>query len=215
MEAVLDLLLAAVSSPWFYLLVFAVAAFDGFFPPVPSEATVITAAAIGATAGAPHPVLLGLAAAGGAVAGDNLTYTIGRTIGTERFTWMRGRRARATVDWARRGLTRRGAVLILIARYIPMGRIAVNLTAGATGYPWRRFLPLTVLAGVTWAAYTVAIGSLAGHWIETNPLLGAAVGITLALILGLLIDHLATRWQRRTAREQKATAQDCVPSASR
>lgn len=205
-DLALDLLLTAVASPWFYLVIIGVSALNGVFPPIPSEATVMAAAAIGATASAPHPVLLGAAAAAGAIVGDNLTYAVGRSIGTDRFRWMRGRSGRAAVARAQSGLSRRGALLILIARYIPLGRIAVNLTAGATGYPRRRFLPLTVLAGTTWAAYCVSIGSLAGHWIEDNPLLGAAAGVALAIALGLLTDTVARRVQRRREAGSDASA---------
>ena len=63
---------------WVPLVVLGLAAFDGFFPPVPSESVVIGLAAIGASTGEPDLWLLGLAAAVGAFCGDNLTYTLGR-----------------------------------------------------------------------------------------------------------------------------------------
>src|SRR5690606_9201928 len=135
----LDALLELAGSAWIYPVAAVFAVLDGIFPPVPSETVIVGAAAVGAATGAPHLVLLGACAALGAFAGDNATYWIGRAIGTDRFRWMRGARARRTVDWARRGLDRRGASLILVARYIPVGRVAVNLTAGATRYPLARF----------------------------------------------------------------------------
>ena len=82
-------------------------------------------------------------------------------------------------------LERRGALVVLTARYVPLGRVAVNLTAGATGFPPRRFLGLAALAAATWAVWSVAVGALAGHWLHGNPLLGSAAGIALALVLGL------------------------------
>jgi membrane protein DedA with SNARE-associated domain len=113
---------------------------------------------------------------------------------------MRTRRAAATIAWAQRSLERRGASLILIARYIPVGRVAVNITAGATGYPRRRFLPLAALAAVAWAVYSVAIGVLAGHWLGENPLLGVAVGVAIAVLLGLIVDRLIALRRRRISR---------------
>lgn len=42
MDALTGVLDTAVTSPWFYLALFVVAALDGFFPVVPSESMVIT-----------------------------------------------------------------------------------------------------------------------------------------------------------------------------
>ena len=87
----------------------------------------------------------------------------------------------------------RGGLVILVARYVPVGRLAVGLTAGATDYPPRRFYPFAVLAATTWAAWTVGIGALAGRWFSDHALLGAGAGIVLALALGVLADHVARR----------------------
>jgi membrane protein DedA with SNARE-associated domain len=204
MTSVLDLLngalVDAVASPWILLIVFAVCVVDGLFPPVPSETVVVAAAVLGISTGALQPWIVVLLAAAGAFAGDALTYAIGRAIGVRRFRWMRTRRAAATIAWAQRSLERRGASLILIARYIPVGRVAVNITAGATGYPRRRFLPLAALAAVAWAVYSVAIGVLAGHWLGENPLLGVAVGVAIAVLLGLIVDRLIALRRRRISR---------------
>lgn len=196
MDALLDALLATITSPWIPLIAFAIAALDGLFPPLPSETVVVAAAAVGAATGSPNPWLIALAAALGAFAGDNLTYAIGRAIGTERFRWMRGPRARTAIAWAQRGLERRAASLILIARYIPVGRVAVNVTAGAIGFPRRRFVPLALLAALVWAAYSVGIGALAGRIFAHNPLLASAVGAVVAIALGLAADRVIA-WRRR------------------
>lgn len=197
MDLLTDFLLATVSSPFVYLVVFAIVVIDGFFPPVPSESIVVVAAAVGVSTGAPNPVVIVVLAAIGAAVGDNIAYWLGRTVGTTRFRWMRHARAVSALDWAGRGLSRSAASMLLVARYIPVGRIAVNMTAGATGFPHRRFWPLTVLAGTCWAVYSVLIGVLAGHWVKEQPLLGAAIGVVIALGLGLVIDRVTTAIARR------------------
>ncbi|WP_120339054.1 DedA family protein [Cryobacterium soli] len=201
MDLLTDFLLAAVSSPWVYLVVFAVVVIDGFFPPVPSESIVVVAAALGVSAGTPNPVVIVVLAAVGAAVGDNIAYWLGRRIGVDRFRWMRGRRTAAALDRAGRGLARRPASLLLVARYIPVGRVAVNMTAGATGLPHRRFWPLTVLAGACWAVYSVLIGVLAGNAFRDQPMLGATIGVVLALCLGVLVDRVAAMiaHRRRTS----------------
>ncbi len=195
MDALLDALLVTISSPWIPLIVFAIAALDGLLPPLPSETVVVAAAAVGAATGTPNPWVIGVAAALGAFAGDTLTYALGRAIGTDRFAWMRTARAEAAAGWARRGLERRAASLILIARYIPVGRVAVNLTAGAVSFPIRRFVPLALLAAVVWAAYSVGVGALFGRLFEDDPLVGSAVGVVVAITLGLLVDRVIA-WRR-------------------
>jgi membrane protein DedA with SNARE-associated domain len=177
---------------WVPLVVLGLAAFDGFFPPLPSESVVIGLAAIGASTGQPNLLLLGLAAAVGAFIGDNLTYVLGRHSPLRPFAARHPHVERA-LDRAARELDRRSAFAILAARYVPIGRIAVNLTAGAVEFPQRRFAGLNALAAVTWAAYSMAIGTLAGHWIEGTPLLGALIGIVIALALGFAVDTVLQR----------------------
>ena len=201
MDIINELILQAAASPWLYLVMFATAVVDGFFPPVPSETVLVAAAAVAVSSGSTDIVLLCVVAAIGATIGDNIAYAIGRSVGTTRFSWMRRPRVAAAFDLAGRALTRGGAGLILGARYIPVGRVAVNMSAGALGYPWRRFLPLSAIAGATWAVYSAGIGILAGHWLEDQPLLSAVFGIAFALVIGFAIDRVAAIRRRRRARE--------------
>ena len=102
---------------------------------------------------------------------------------------MRRPRGAKAFAWAGKELEKRGAILIFTARYIPVGRIAVNFTAGATWFPWRRFVLLDGIAVVTWAGYSVAVGTFAGRWVHDNPLLGVGIAITFAVVIGFVVDH--------------------------
>ncbi|MBV7708014.1 DedA family protein [Nocardia nova] len=135
MNQLQDLVTGAAGSPWVYFALLGVCIVDAFFPPVPSESVIAALAAIGSSTGKPSVWLLILAAAVGAIIGDNLAYTIGRAIGTDRFAWMRKPKIRRAFDWARGMLDKRAALLVITGRYIPVGRIAVNMTAGATRIP--------------------------------------------------------------------------------
>lgn len=200
MESLTDVILSLVQSPWMYATIFAVRVIDGFFPPVPSETIVIAAAAAGAATGE-SAMLFGaiIAAAAGAIVGDNIAFAIGRRLGLDRWRWMRRDSARRAVRWAREGLNRRATVLILTARYIPVGRVAVNVTAGATGLPRRRFFGLSVLAGLSWALYSVGIGLFAGSWLSGDPLLAALLGIAVAVTIGVVIDRITSSLTARRA----------------
>lgn len=198
MDIINEFILQAAASPWLLLVMFGVAVIDGFFPPVPSETVLVAAAAVAGSAGDLAAVIpLCAVAAIGAIVGDNIAYGIGRAVGTTRFGWMRGPRSSAAFARAQRTLEQRGAPLVLGARYIPIGRVAVNMSAGALRYPWRRFLPLSGVGGAAWSMYSAGLGLLAGHWLEDRPLLGAALGVAFALAAGLVIDRVAAARRRR------------------
>ncbi|WP_432511843.1 DedA family protein [Kineococcus sp. SYSU DK001] len=179
-------------APWVLAVVLCLSALDAFVPPLPSESIVIGLSAIAADTGHPDRWALFACAAAGAFAGDNLTYAMGRHSPLR--GWVAGHpRLERAFTRAARELDRRGAFAVLAARYVPIGRTAVNLTAGAVRFPRARFVPLSAVAALTWAAYSVAIGSLAGHWVESTPLVGAALGIVIALALGFVVDLVLNR----------------------
>lgn len=194
----------AIASPWLYVVLFAVTVIDGFFPPIPSETVLVAAAAVAASTGDGNLLLLGAVAALGATIGDNVAFLIGRKLGTTRFAWMRRPRVAATFAYAQDALDRRSATLILGARYIPVGRVAVNMSAGALRFPWRRFLPVSIVAGTTWSAFSIAVGLLAGSWITDQPLLSAGLGVALALVIGVVVDRIAAVRRRRATAPQLA-----------
>ncbi|MGW9413177.1 DedA family protein [Arthrobacter cupressi] len=193
MQAINDFILAAAGQPWVLFLVLACCLIDGFFPPIPSESVVVGLAAVAATAGVPNPWLLIVVAAIGAFSGDNIAYLIGRRMGTRRWRWMRTQRMQGAFRWAGRELRRRAASLILVARFIPVGRVAVNLTAGATHFRHGEFISLTAVSAVLWAGYSVAIGVFFGQWFEHNHLLGAVIAIVAAVILGVIVDRIISK----------------------
>lgn len=172
------------------VLVWLGAALDGFLPPVPSESLVVGLAAVAATdGGGPSWLLLAAVAATGAVAGDNVGYAVGRRAGPAAAATL-GRRRAAALAWATDQLARRGTVLVLAARYVPFGRTAVNVAAGVTGFPHRRFFLLTLASGTSWAAYCVGFGTLVGLGLPGQPVLAAVVGMALAALAGLVVDRL-------------------------
>ncbi|MGL3806803.1 DedA family protein [Paeniglutamicibacter sp. R2-26] len=199
MDALSAFILSAAGHPLSYLMIFLFCAIDGFFPPVPSESLVVALASLIPSRGMPNPWLLGLMAGMGAFVGDNVAYLIGRAIGTDRFAWMRRKRLQHAFAWAGYELRLRPVSLILVARFVPIGRVAVNLVAGATGYPHRNFLVLTCFSSVGWAAYSVLIGMLAGQWFQEYHLLGMVVAVIVALALGIAIDRVVARISGNTS----------------
>jgi membrane-associated protein len=193
----------ATASEWVYLLVLLIAALDAVFPLVPSEATVIAAAALAGTGELVLAFVL-IAGASGAVIGDNIAYALGRAgqglllrrlLGSPRW----GRR----VGRAEEQLRQRGGTIIAVSRFVPAGRTATMLAAGILGLRWRRFIRYDVLAGVLWATYASAVGWIGGRTLADRPLHGLLLAFAVAAALVLAIEA-GRRWARRT-RETLAT----------
>jgi membrane protein DedA with SNARE-associated domain len=208
-------LLALVDSVWALPTLFATTAGDGFFPPIPGE-TVIVMLAVGAQSGGGVAWgLVLLVAALGAWCGDQLAYALGRAVGTRALPVLRGPRGRRAVAWATRSLDRRGASVVLGARFVPVGRTAVNVTAGAVGFSRRRFMALSAVASVAWATYSVLIGTLAAAWVGDSPLLAVVVGVVGGILFGVLVDtvvRLRASRRERTGAVVSAAAPAAVPS---
>lgn len=210
LDALTTLLEAGAAAPWVLGVVLLIAVGDALVPPLPSEGVVVALAAVAVAGEGPHLALLALAAAAGAFLGDTLTFVVGRRFGPQRLARITRPGVRRILERASGTLDRRGALVVLTARYVPLGRVAVNLTAGATGFAPRRFVGLAALAAATWAIWSVGIGALAGHWLHGNPLLGSALGVALALGLGLAVDRVARRltgWGRMPARPASVVAE--------
>jgi membrane protein DedA with SNARE-associated domain len=172
------------STPWVYLLLFAIAAVDGFLPLVPAETLIITLGAWTAATGEPHLALIVLTAALGAFTGDHISYVIGRRAGGRVFHRLRPQsRARRLYDRIGDLLERRGGLALIVARYIPGGRTAATLTTGATSYPRPRFTRYVAIAAASWAAYATLLGYLGGAAFRDEPLKGVALGLALAIII--------------------------------
>lgn len=196
-------LLDAAGQAWLYPVLLAFFVVDGFATILPSETAIVALAALSAQSGQPNLWALGATALVGAIIGDNLAYLFGRTVGTERWKWMRRPRIHRAFEWARAELDKRGATLIFTARYIPWGRVAVNYIAGQTRFSHARFILFDAFACATWVAYSIGIGLFAGQWVEDNPLLGILVAIVFAVVVGFLVDRGLRLWERRHHHQER------------
>jgi membrane protein DedA with SNARE-associated domain len=186
-------------SAWLLPALFGLVVLDAFLVIVPSEVSVVALGALWAATGSPPILAVAAVAAVGAIVGDTACFWIGRRVGTDRWRWQRGRRMAAAIERVSGVIRARTATLVFTARYIPFARIAVNLTAGASGVPYRGFLPLSAAAGATWAAWNLAVGALGGTLLGEQPVLAVVVSIIVAMGVGVLIDVIVSRRARRRA----------------
>ncbi|MFJ6482176.1 MULTISPECIES: DedA family protein [unclassified Streptomyces] len=191
------------ASPWIYALVAVSIVLDVFLPVLPSGVLVITAAAAAAAAGAAGPVpvpaqvpdilLLLVIATTASVLGDMAAYRLGRR-GGARLDRAIARSRRLTRAHERLGtaLARGGGALVVIARFAPAGRSVVSLGAGKTQRKVAEFLPWSVLAGMAWAGYSVALGYFGTQWLGTQ-WLGTALSVVALFAAGALAAFLVRR----------------------
>lgn len=186
-----------VASDWSYLVIFAVAALDAFFPVVPSETVAITGGVL-AGSGDLNLLLVIVAASVGAILGDNISYGLGSWLGERTVkNVFKGERSRKAFLWAEHQLEERGTYLIVIARFIPGGRTATTFAAGyIKTFPYRRFLPADILAGAIWGTYTGCLGYFGGKTFEEQPWKGLVLAFVIAIAIagGIeLVRHLRQR----------------------
>jgi membrane protein DedA with SNARE-associated domain len=174
---------------------------------------VLFAALLVGSAGAPLPSSLLLVAAGsfvdqgemelwhvlalaaaGAILGDQIGYSIGRW-GGRKLTRRLGRfvGGEKKVEEAEEWLKRREGAGVFLSRWLltPLGPV-VNVTAGATRYPWPRFLLYDALGEALWVALYVLLGKFFSDRVQAlSDLLGdftwAVLGLVAAAALGALL----------------------------
>jgi hypothetical protein len=67
-----------------------------------------------------------------------------------------------------------------------------------------------------WASYSVGIGLFVGPWFEENHVLGAAIAVVCAIVLGIAVDFVSSRLRGRTPEEaMPAEPLPSVPPAER
>ena len=189
------------SSPWFYLIIFAIAVLDSVLPIVPSETLVIIG---GVSAGLGNlwiPLVIVVAAAG-AFIGDNLSYFIGR----EASDWVTRRQTRTDKGAARMAkiveqVHERGGLLLITARFIPGGRTALTLSCGVTKQPRRWFIGWAAVAAVIWGNYAALLGFIGGKSFEDNHTLAFIIAFISAFSITLVIELV--RWLLKRTRYRK------------
>lgn len=183
------------ASPWLILAVFALCLLDGVFPPFPAESIVISVTVVAVAGDLPmfYLVLLLIASIIGAICGDNISYAIGTKIPIERLRIFQAGRGERALRKIRRQMARRGTLVIMTGRFIPGGRVAVNMTSGAVDYPRFRFVIVDAIAATVWATYLVGMGIAAANIIADHPLLAVTIGVAGGVVVGFAVDKVLHR----------------------
>jgi membrane-associated protein len=176
------------ASPLTYAVVLLIVGADALLPFLQAEAVVITAAVLAGEHRLVIWLVVGAAAVGG-FAGDNASYLVGRRFGPRviRRFFGRGKR-KQRLKRAEQGIRRQGGLVIIVARFIPIGRTATTLAAGTLGMTWPRFAVADAVAAAMWATYASLLGYLGGSTFEHSLWKPLVFALGIAGALGLLAD---------------------------
>jgi membrane protein DedA with SNARE-associated domain len=188
-------LLGQAQGGWAYVAVFVLVFGDAICALLPGETTLNTAATLAAQ-GALELWSVVLAGALGAIVGDSSVFWIARA-GSRRFA--------AQVDQVREDTRVQGVLsfmgtsaplLLVLGRYVPGLRLAVNVTMGASPIAYRRFLLWSSVGGTLWSVYTCVLAYLVATALSGFPL--ASIVISGAITtLALTAVYVAVRRRRR------------------
>lgn len=184
---------AVVHSAWLLPALMLMIAVDGPVPMLPSETLLMTAAAVAFTEG-DGPLLVGLFAAAvvGSVAGDLLTYGLGRS--SNRI--VAGSSTGSCSAWVRRHLLDRPGPVLVGARFVPGGRLVSTAAAGRFGLALRRFVPWSLASASAWAAYMLVVGRVLEPMTGGDPVL-CVLGAAVLAVLTAAVFAVGRRLVRR------------------
>ena len=192
-----------------YLAVFMVIGLESMGLPLPGEATLISAAVFAATRGGLSLPLIIVAAAAGAIVGDNIGFLIGRRFGLPLLIRYGGHvgLGQGRLKLGQYLFGRYGGPIVFFGRFIAVLRALAAVLAGANRYPWRKFLLFNAAGGILWATLygcaAYAVGSQI-HRVE------GPVG----LVAGIVVLALAVptwRFLRRHEARLTAEAEAAMP----
>jgi membrane-associated protein len=125
-----------------------------------------------------------------AVAGPMVGYEIGRRMGDRLFRARALRRMPGGPERARAVLRDRGALAVLLGRFVAFVRAVMPAAAGAVQVPYRTFLLYNVVGGIVWGVGYCLVGYLAGSAysaVETRVGTGLAVAVAVVVVAAVAV----------------------------
>lgn len=156
--------LATLLSTYGYVAVLVLVAAESSGIPVPGETMLLTAAVYAATTNRLSIVGVFVAAAAGAIIGDNIGFWVGREGG---YRLLRGIGNRTKLDQRKLKLAQylflvHGGKVVFFGRFVAVLRAWSAFLAGSNCMPWPTFLKYNAAGGVLWAALYSAGGYFFG-----------------------------------------------------
>ena len=197
---------AKTLGPWTYVLVGLMAfletgAFVGLI--APGETTILVGGVIAGQGEVELVPLIGLIWVC-AVLGDTTSFFIGRRLGRD-FMLRHGPRFKITeerLDQVEGYFERHGGKTILVGRFVGLIRAIAPFVIGSSGFPYRRFLPFSIIGCGLWGTLFALLGYVFYRsFDQVASIAGKATfgfGIVVALVVGGVLAY--RRWGRQLMR---------------
>lgn len=187
---------------WGYPLVAIFVGIESSGIPFPGETMLVTAAVY---AGTGHLAInwVIVAAALGAILGDNFGYIAGRQ-GGRRLAIHFGHHLRITphhLDAAERFFQRHGDKTVFLGRHLAVLRAWAAFLAGMNRMSWQKFLLYNAAGGILWAGLYGMLGYVLGNNLPALHKVLSVLGITGAFITALLVLIFLMIWRKRRLRQ--------------
>jgi membrane protein DedA with SNARE-associated domain len=199
-KAIIDDIAQALG-PWTYALVgvlayLETAAFVGLV--APGETVVIAGGVIAGQGEIDLIPLIGLVWIT-AVLGDSTSFYVGRRLG-RRFLERHGPKVKITPErlaQVESYFGRHGGKTIVIGRFIGLVRALAPFIAGSSGFPYRRFIPYSIVGTGLWSTTFCVLGYIFWRsFDQVAHLAGQAIfgfGVTVAVIVGIVVAYRRRR----------------------
>lgn len=185
------------ASPATYAIVFGIVAVDAVLPFAQAEAVVITASVLAAQGDLSIWPLIPIVALAGFV-GDNASYLLGRYVGGPIVARLnRSESRKKKLKHAQTGIRNHGRLVVVVGRFLPIGRTLTTLAAGTLEMPWGRFAVADAMAAAAWAVYATMLGYAGGSSFEHSLWKPLVFAFGIALLLALAIEAYRRVQQRR------------------
>lgn len=197
----------------FYAVVFGLvfagtALFLGVFIPFITGDTLLFAAGLVTAAHTDlNIIVLAVGVGIAAFLGDQVGFLIGRHAGRAYLDKRKGRRTRAAIQWSERFYERYGWWSIVVARFVPFGRVIIPVVAGVGRMNYYRFLSSNIVGALLWGAGLSLVGYFAASipGVKSAAYVIAGIVIIMSIIAGVRTWR-ADRAERRDRAEQLADA---------
>jgi membrane protein DedA with SNARE-associated domain len=187
-----------------YWIVLLAVGLESMGVPFPGETTLVAAAVYAGTSGRLNIAGVILAAAFGAILGDNLGYTIGRRGGyplVRRFSHIL-RLNEEHLARAQRYFARHGDKTVFVGRFFTLLRTWAAFLAGVNRMHWRTFVFWNAAGGITWALAYGALGFALGNNLPLLERILRIIGVGGAVALGLVVASATGYWWWRRHRQR-------------
>jgi membrane protein DedA with SNARE-associated domain len=163
-------------------------------PLVPTEPVLVGMGVLAASGKVPLPVVI-LVATVACSMSDHLLYAFGRVAGARALSRFGRPTMLAATDWLTHHITRWGAPILVVGRWLPAGGTIGAVLTGTLRWRLARFTPASVVGSALWSTYVALIGYFGGQ-LTGAPLTGLILSLAIAAVIALASALLLKRAHR-------------------